>query len=105
LTINGKDSIYRDFEILNSNPVRNANNSNTQDAPAGRGTVHIINTNNNLINLRIHDLANGILTNNSAQGTLIYGCLIYNNGYGALAHPEIFLGHGIYTQNSSGTFH
>ena len=37
LTVGGSDTIYRDFEVLNSDPVRQQTRRNSQNAPRLRG--------------------------------------------------------------------
>jgi len=104
LTINGQYTDYRDFEHTNSLTDRSQNNAETSHAPYERGRLRLQGPNNRLINLRLHDGASGILSNNSASGTVIYGCTVYNNGYRSAQHPDEWIGHGMYLQNTTGTF-
>jgi hypothetical protein len=52
------------------------------------------------INLLIHDTRQGTSFWKEAIDSEIYGCLIYHNGWDA---PDRGHGHGIYTQNQTGT--
>lgn len=51
-----------------------------------------------LINLVIHDGGQGIGAWSESEDSEIYGCVIYNNGWAGSNQ-----GHGIYTQNKTGT--
>lgn len=97
LEINGAYTIYRDFEITNSDPVRSSPTPNSQNAPdlRGEGVFHA-GPRTKLINLVIHDCQEGIFTNQAAVDSEIYGCIIYNNGYVAGGAAN---GHGIYVIN------
>jgi hypothetical protein len=53
-----------------------------------------------LINLVIHDTGQGVGFFAPAIDAEVYGCVIYNNGWEA---PDRGHGHGIYTQNETGT--
>jgi hypothetical protein len=53
-----------------------------------------------LINLIIHDNAQGVSWWSASTDSEIYGCLIYDNGWDA---PDRGHGHAIYTQNNEGT--
>jgi len=102
LTLNGTDTIYQDFEVTNSDPVRIWDVINTQNAPHLRGAcVFLIGARNKLVNLAIHDCENGVFTSSQASNTEIYGTLVYNNGY---EHPGRTAGHGLYVQSNSPTF-
>lgn len=99
LTITGSHTLYRDFEIMNSNPARSFNFSWGQLAPYVRGqgiTVFGPVTGVKLVNLVIHDNREGIFLGTEAD-VEIYGCIIYNNGY-----VDWQRGHGldIYALNS-----
>src|SRR5262249_7186610 len=97
LTINGADTIYRDIEILNSDPVRTSPVANAQNAPHLRGEgVWQAGPRTKLINLVIHDCQEGIFTTPKAVDGEIYGCIVYNNGYEA---GNTANGHGLYIQN------
>lgn len=49
-------------------------------------------------NLIIHDLSTGISAWEQSSKTLVYGCVIYNNGWVGVTQLH---GHGVYTQNKS----
>src|SRR5262249_6989641 len=59
LTVNGSDTIYRDFEITNSDPVRTWDIANGQASPHIRG-VAVMHTGarTKLVNLVLHDCEN-----------------------------------------------
>jgi|GEM_PF-4677435 len=96
LYVAGSNTIYRDFEITNSNPQRDGT---VQGTPSrGNGIVNI-GSSNKFVNLVIHDTMNGISTSNLSSNTEIYGCLSYNNGQFS---GTAGLGHGLYLENSSG---
>ena len=52
-----------------------------------------------MINLVIHDNGGGIGLWRPSGNAVVYGCLIFNNGWLGFDHAW---GHGIYTQNESG---
>src|SRR5262249_47722053 len=55
-TINGSDTVYRDFEVLNSDPVRSSPVPNSQNAPHERGEgIWHDGPRTKLVNLIIHD--------------------------------------------------
>lgn len=103
LEIRGSNVIYRDFEILTSDPRRSFNfklASGMASAVRGYGVfVSYPVRNVKLVNLNIHDNGGGIFLGVDAD-VEIYGNLIYNNGYND--HDR---GHGlaVYAQNL-GTF-
>jgi Right handed beta helix region len=66
--------------------------ANAQQPGSGAGTK--------FINLVVHNLGQGIALWQDATDAEIYGCLIYYNGWDA---PDRGHGHGIYTQNLTGT--
>jgi hypothetical protein len=99
LEINGSNTIYRDFEIRDSNPRR-------EYAVAGyggyfRGGEGIFNfcADCKFVNLVLHDNADGFFESETAKRTEIYGCLIFNNGHVSSDRPH---GHGLYLQNETG---
>jgi hypothetical protein len=98
LFVDGSNAIYRDFEIRNSDPVRTQIPANTQNSPHQRGEgVFNVGVLNSFVNLVIHDCQEGIFNGDSGVGTMIYGCIIYNNGYVA---GGAFNGHGLYVLHS-----
>jgi hypothetical protein len=102
LRIEGGDVIFRNLEVLNSDPSRTRADSNTQNGPHDKSSVLLYAPRVKLINLIIHDLENGILSNSASIDSTIYGCLIFNNGYESQSTPDRYLGHGLYLQNPSG---
>ncbi|MCI0664585.1 MAG: hypothetical protein L0220_26290, partial [Acidobacteria bacterium] len=72
LTVNGAWTVYRGFEVINSNPDR----VNTR--PNG---VMIYGPQTKFINLIVHDTGVGMGFWTPAVDAEIYGCLIYRNGW------------------------
>ena len=99
-TIQGQWTIYRDFEVTCSNTKRRTQNTGSFPSDIHRGGITCSGSQIKLINLIVHDCANGLGFWSSGEGGEIYGCIIYNNGWGA---PDRGHGHGIYTQNKTGT--
>lgn len=107
LTVNGSDTIYRDFEITNSDPARSwGAYENSQDSPHYRGQcVWLEGKRTKLVNLVMHDCQDGVFSgeNNGAGGdSETYGNIIYNNGYIQNTHDSDrvqLAGHGLYIQN------
>ncbi|MCS7187133.1 MAG: FlgD immunoglobulin-like domain containing protein [Armatimonadota bacterium] len=99
LTIRGSNTWYWGFEvraILNTRYV-----SETGSNHGNSGIDLLGGPNNRLINLVIHDVpGNGIGAWTPSQTTEVYGNIVFNNGWIA---PDRGHGHGIYTQNNSGT--
>lgn len=93
LTVNGAWTVYRGFEVINSNPDR----VNTR--PNG---VMIYGPQTKFINLIVHDTGVGMGFWTPAVDAEIYGCLIYRNGWQG-PPPDRGHGHGIYSQNAEGT--
>jgi hypothetical protein len=93
LTLNGMWTVYRDFEVTNSNPRRSGPDLNRATA------IDVHGTNIKLINLVLHDSGSGISMGSDAVDTEAYGNIIYYNG---IAAPEGARGPGIYTQNKTG---
>ncbi len=92
IRVEGKWTIYRDFEITNTSPDRSKNR------PMG---LHILAPNSKFINLVIHDCGNGIGFWQPAENSEIYGVILYRNGWEA-ANDYRGHGHGIYAQNING---
>ena len=100
LTINGAYTWYWGFEVTNSytNRVLSTSGSNP---PEKRGEALIVyGPGSKIINLIIHDTGQGIGFWSQAVNAEVYGNIIYNNGWEA---PDRGHGHGIYTQNDTGT--
>ena len=94
LTIRGANTWYWGFEVMNSDPNRIQHRSGN---PTMRGTgVDIHGPGVRVINLVVHDAANGIAAWSPAGGAVIYGSLIYFNGIEGTDRGH---GHGLYLQN------
>lgn len=98
----GSDTIYRDFEVLNSNPNRAFYNTTGYGGNARReGDGFMVQgANLKFINLVVHDNGDGLFLSEVAKNTEVYGAIVYNNGHVASDRPH---GHGLYIQNDSGT--
>jgi len=91
LVINGSDTWYWGFEVINSNPASPNTNGIDDHGPRTR-----------LINLVVHDVAGvGIGFWSEAPDAEMFGCLSYNNGR-ETSTPTPYA-HGVYTQNQTGT--
>lgn len=100
--VEGSNTIYRDFEIMNSLPNRDAN-LNYPEIMRGNGVFNV-GDGNSFINLIVHDNISGVFTSAASSNTEFYGCLTYNNGIHKRNSEgvEEGLGHGMYLENSSG---
>jgi len=96
--------IFRDLELFNSNPQRVSSETNVGFNPTDIQIIPGIQSyeaNCSFINLVIHDQTrHGIYVAQASDGDLIYGCVIYNNGWRS---PDNAEGHAIYAQGSSGS--
>jgi hypothetical protein len=101
LTIRGGWTWYRDFEVMDSDPVRRTNVAGSHPANLERGDgIGLFGPHTKLINLVVHDAADGIGVWSDATDAEVYGCLVYNNGW---IGPDRAHGQGLYIQNESGT--
>ena len=95
--------IFRDFELFNSNPRRVSSQIGVGFKPTDIEIVAGIQSyapNCQFINLVIHDQTrHGIFLSRLSDNNLIYGCVIYNNGWRS---PDNAEGHSLYVQGSSG---
>ncbi len=89
LAVFGAWTIYRDFEVMNSDPNRPPTRYLRPTAVAVKGP------NTKFINMIVHDGGQGFGFWSEAPNSEIYGCLIYYNG-------GTTFDHGIYVQNQSG---
>lgn len=98
LQINGSWTIYKDFEVCNSNTTRTSSGDHSF-RPMG---LQVNAPNTKFINLIIHDTGHGFGFWKEAIDAEIYGCLIYNCG--TANSPGVYSthGHGIYSQNNTG---
>lgn len=97
LNVNGANTTYRDFEIRNSLPSRNADL--VPEITRGAGVVNT-GDGNSFINLIIHDNVNGVFTSSASRNTFLYGIISYNNGIAG--NNSGLLGHGYYLENAAG---
>jgi len=99
-TISGAYTTFRDFEVMSSDPVRTTQISGSAPADIPRGTgISVVAPSVQLINLIVHDAADGIGLSLAATDAEVYGCLIYHNGWQG---PDRGHGHGVYAQNATG---
>ncbi len=98
LFVTGGNTTYRDFEVMTSDPIRDANLGAARTW--GRGGLTNVGNGNKFINLVLHDNLSGIFTGNNSSNTEIYGNIIYNNGSKNLTGGGS--GHGMYLENGSG---
>jgi hypothetical protein len=102
LTIQGGYTVYQGFEITSSDPDRESATSEDfpSDMPRGEGITSAEADGIRLLDLIIHDTRQGISAFSGWTNTEVSGCLIYYNGWQSAAGGY---GHGIYTQNATGT--
>ena len=107
LAIRGSYTWFWGFEIMSSDPTRQSSQSGSNPSDIHRGDgVQIWQTGNHagfkFINLVVHDARQGFSFWKEAIDAEINGCLIYYNGWNGADRGH---GHGIYTQNNTGTKH
>ncbi|MDE3066493.1 MAG: right-handed parallel beta-helix repeat-containing protein [Verrucomicrobiota bacterium] len=93
----------RDLELYSSDTNRVSAETNAYFNPTDihplTGIASYV-PNMRFINLVVHDeTREGIYISQQAPSNLVYGCLIYNNGWSS---PDNAEGHGIYVQGSNG---
>lgn len=98
--IQGSDVVFRDFEVMCSDPLRETKLAGSWPEDIRRGSIHVRGSRISLINLVVHDLESGFGFWSEGEGGEISGCLIYNNGWQG---PDRAHGHAIYAQNAKGT--
>ncbi len=99
LNVRARHAWFWGLEVTNSDLTRSTT-AEGSPSPAGRGTgVALLSPGSKLINMVIHDAAQGVISNDAAPDGEINGCLIYYNGWDA---PDRGHGHGIYVQNETG---
>jgi hypothetical protein len=98
ITINGSDTVYRDFEVMSSNPVRATTiYVDASEAPTFRGAgFTVFGPRTKFFNLVIHDTQEGFGAWLAATDNEFYGNIIYNGGW---VDPNRGNGHGFYLQN------
>src|SRR5688500_9757689 len=100
LLINGAYTWFWGLEITNSDPERIITQSGS-NPPERRGAgIVIFAPGIKLINLIVYDNGEGIDAWTPAENLEVYGNIVFNNGWWA---PDREHGHGIYTQNNTGT--
>ncbi|WP_299224821.1 right-handed parallel beta-helix repeat-containing protein [uncultured Psychroserpens sp.] len=98
LEVNGKQVIYKNFEITWLGDFSRFEAD--ENFKIGRGLRHLKGANCKFYNLRIHDVPGlGFGFWKHGAGSIIEDCIIYNNGY--VAKNGRGRGEGIYVQNSS----
>lgn len=100
LAITGADAIYRDFEVMCSEPLRKSKFPGSWPADIRRGNVFVRADRVSLVNLVLHDLDSGVGFWEQGESGEVNGCLVYYNGWNG---PDRAHGHAIYAQNSRGT--
>lgn len=96
----GADTVYRDFEVTCSHPLRETKKPGSWPDDIRRGNVDIRGDRVSAVNLVVHDCGSGFGFWSEGEGGEIAGCLIYNNGWQG---PDRAHGHAIYAQNAKGT--
>jgi len=95
--------VFRDFELYSSDANRVSSQTNAGFSPTDITILPGIAgyaPNLTLINLVVHDQTrHGIYLVEDSTNTLVYGCLLYNNGW---MSPDNAEGHGIYVQGDIG---
>jgi parallel beta-helix repeat protein len=101
LSITGPHTWFWGFEIASSDTKRVSGQTGSwpQDLRRGYGAVSIA-PGTKFINMIVHDNANGLGLWTQSVGGEAYGNVVYYNGWQA---PDRAHGHGIYTQNASGS--
>jgi hypothetical protein len=96
--------VLQDFELYSSNANRVSAETNVGFNPTDIERIHGIasySPNMSFINLVVHDeTGEGIYVSHEGENNLIYGCVVYNNGWRS---PDNAEGHGIYMQGYTGT--
>lgn len=96
--------VLRDFELYSSDTNRLSGQMGMGFNPTDINPVIGIacySPNFSFINLVVHDQTrSGIYVSETSTNTLIYGCVVYNNGWASSDNAE---GHSIYVQSQTGT--
>jgi len=96
--------VFRDFEMYSADTSRVSSQTGVGFSPTDIKIIPGIasySPNFSFINLVIHDQTrHGIYVSESATNNLVYGCVIYNNGWRS---PDNAEGHGLYIQSDYGT--
>jgi hypothetical protein len=97
--VHGCHTWYVGFRIMCSDPGSRISIQTGSTPAVRRGGIHTKGDNNSFINLVVHDLDAGPGMWGEGAGGLLYGCVIYNNGW---LGPDRGHGHGVYVQNEHG---
>ncbi len=106
LYVGGAYAWYWGFEVTSSDPNRVSGQTGSWPSDIGRGEAIFTVQEDagakgcKFINLVVHDARQGFSFWKEAVDAELYGCLIYHNGWCA---PDRTHGHGIYSQNETGT--
>jgi len=96
--------VFRDFELYSSDTNRVSAQREVGFDPTDINPLNGIachSPNFSFINLVVHDhTRSGIYISEISTNTLVYGCLVYNNGW---ASPDNAEGHNFYVQSDIGT--
>ena len=96
--------VFRDFELYASDSKRASSQIGAGLNPTDISIVTGIacyTPNLSCINLVVHDQTrHGVYTGETATNVLVYGCILFNNGWSS---PDNAEGHGIYAQGLIGT--
>lgn len=104
LAIDGRFAIYRDLEIMSSEPTRTTEISGSSPADLdhrGKG-VTVGGPSTRLVNCVIHDGNGAMSAWSSAPDAELYGNIVFNGGW---IGPDRGHGHALYTQNRTGEKH
>jgi hypothetical protein len=101
-TMSGQYAYYWGFELTFSDPNRVSAQpgSGATDIPRAQVATRVSGSFNKLINLIVHDRADGLYAGKDAEGLEVYGSIFYNNGW---VGPDRGHGHNLYLQNDAGT--
>lgn len=99
IVVNGSDTIYRDFEVFDSNPNRSFSTLGDASGRKGGNGFFVFGPRTKYINLIVHDTQDGLFLSEGATDLEVYGVITYNNGH---VDPRRGNGHGIYIQNQNG---
>jgi hypothetical protein len=99
LLIRGDHVTFWGFEVTCSDSKRVSAFAGSWPEDIRRGSIHCRASHVKLINLAIHDTANGVGLWAEGEAGEVYGSLIYHNGWRG---PDRGHGHAIYAQNSRG---
>jgi hypothetical protein len=102
--VSGQYAYYWGFELTFSDPQRVSTQSGSAptDIPRAQAKFNITGASNKLINLIVHDRADGMFAGRDAVDLEVYGSVFYNNGW---VGPDRGHGHNLYMQNDNGVKH